>query len=86
MAAHAHGTGGIKAAIRAGVRTIDHGTMLDDEAIELLKNSPGRTYLVPTLSVSEFIQKSAWVPDSESSRAHVLTVEAIKATLSVRGG
>jgi imidazolonepropionase-like amidohydrolase len=29
VAAHAHGTAGIKAAIRAGVRTIDHGTMLD---------------------------------------------------------
>ena len=68
VAAHAHGTGGIKAAIRAGVRTIDHATMLDGEAIELVKNSPSRTYLVPTLLIGEFIQKSAWVPDSEKER------------------
>ena len=31
VAAHAHGTEGIKAAVRAGVRTIDHGSMLDEE-------------------------------------------------------
>ena len=47
VAAHAHGTDGIKAAIRAGVRTIDHGSMLDDEAVAMLKGSP--TYYVPTL-------------------------------------
>ena len=44
VAAHAHGTGGIKTAIRAGVRTIDHGTMLDAEAVEFLKKSVGRTH------------------------------------------
>src|SRR5881296_1934841 len=32
VAAHAHGTGGINAALKAGVRTIDHGSMLDDES------------------------------------------------------
>jgi imidazolonepropionase-like amidohydrolase len=68
VAAHAHGTGGIKAAIRAGVRTIDHGTMLDDEAIELLKKSAGRTYFVPTLLTSEYIQNSASTPESEKER------------------
>jgi hypothetical protein len=35
VAAHAHGADGIKAAIRAGVRTVDHGSYLDDEAITL---------------------------------------------------
>ena len=68
VAAHAHGTEGIKAAIRAGVRTIDHGTMLDDEAIELLKRSVGRTYLVPTLLTSEYIQNSVSTPESEKER------------------
>ncbi len=46
VAAHAHGTEGIKAAIRAGVQTIEHGSMLDDEAIALMKERG--TYLVPT--------------------------------------
>jgi imidazolonepropionase-like amidohydrolase len=51
VAAHAHGTEGIKAAIRAGVHTIDHGSGLDDEAIAMLKAHPGVTYYVPTLAL-----------------------------------
>ncbi len=47
---HAHGAEGIKAAIQAGVRTIDHGSMMDDEGIEMLKAQPS-TYYVPTLYV-----------------------------------
>ena len=50
VAAHAHGTEGIKAAIRAGVHTIDHGSGLDEEAIALLKTHPN-TYYVPTLAL-----------------------------------
>ncbi|PYR16230.1 MAG: Xaa-Pro dipeptidase [Acidobacteria bacterium] len=37
VAAHLHGTEGIKAGIRAGVRTVDHGSMMDDEAVDLLR-------------------------------------------------
>lgn len=47
VAAHAHGAGGIKTALRAGVRTIEHASMLDDECIELLKKE--KSYIVPTL-------------------------------------
>jgi imidazolonepropionase-like amidohydrolase len=36
VAAHAHGAEGIKRAIRAGVRTIEHGSLMDDEAIDLM--------------------------------------------------
>jgi len=50
VAAHAHGSEGIKAAIRAGVHTIDHGSGLDDEAIALIKSHPN-TYYVPTLAL-----------------------------------
>jgi imidazolonepropionase-like amidohydrolase len=46
VAAHAHGTEGIKAAVRAGVASIEHGSMIDDEAAELMKRRG--TYLVPT--------------------------------------
>ena len=67
VAAHAHGADGIKAAIRAGVRTIDHGSMLDDEAIAMLKGSTA-TYYVPTLYTSDVIGTSAHVPESEKER------------------
>ena len=46
VAAHAHGTEGIIAAVKAGVASIEHGSILSDEAIELIKERG--TYLVPT--------------------------------------
>jgi imidazolonepropionase-like amidohydrolase len=45
--AHAQGTQGIKNAIRAGIRSIEHGMFLDDEAIDLMLQRG--TFLVPTL-------------------------------------
>ena len=48
VAAHAIGTQGIKNALRAGIDSIEHGSMLDDEAIALFKERG--VYLVPTLS------------------------------------
>jgi imidazolonepropionase-like amidohydrolase len=47
VAAHAHGTAGIKAAVRAGVTSIEHGSILDAEAVQLMKQRG--TWLVPTL-------------------------------------
>lgn len=70
VAAHAHGIEGIKAAIRAGVRTVDHGTFLDDEAVGMLK-ATRKTFYVPTLYTSEVIQKEGkqhGIPDSEIER------------------
>jgi len=70
VAAHAHGAGGIKAAIRAGVRTVDHGSYLDDEAIALLEKSGRRTFYVPTLYTSESILSGevSSIPASEVER------------------
>jgi imidazolonepropionase-like amidohydrolase len=48
VAAHAIGTQGIKNALRAGIDSIEHGSLLDDEAIALFKEH--NVYLVPTLS------------------------------------
>ena len=45
--AHAEGTAGIKAAVRAGVDSIEHGTMLDEESAALMEQKG--TWLVPTL-------------------------------------
>ena len=55
-AAHAHGTEGIKAAIRAGVRTVDHGSMMDDEAMAMLLESD-HTWYVPTLYVGVIVPR-----------------------------
>jgi imidazolonepropionase-like amidohydrolase len=71
VAAHAHGAEGIKAAIRAGVRTVDHGSYLDDEAVALLKKTRDSFY-VPTLWTSDVIIEgggAAAVPASEVERA-----------------
>lgn len=53
VAVHAHGAEGIKAAIRAGAASIEHGTLMDDEGRMLMKQHG--TYLVPTLEVRECI-------------------------------
>ena len=77
VAAHAHGADGIKAAIRAGVRTVDHGSYLDDEAIALLKASNRATFYVPTLYTSAAIDRpDSPVPESERIRSR--QVSAIK--------
>jgi len=47
VAAHAHGLEGIKAAVRAGVTSIEHGSILDAEAVRMMKANG--TWLVPTL-------------------------------------
>ncbi|SFJ95126.1 Imidazolonepropionase [Amycolatopsis sacchari] len=51
--AHAHGAKGIKAAVRAGVRSIEHGIFLDEEAIDLMVERG--TWLVPTLAAPRAI-------------------------------
>jgi len=52
--AHAHGTGGVKAAVRCGVRSVEHGTFLDDEAVAMMVERG--TWLVPTLSAGEGVR------------------------------
>ena len=71
VAAHAHGAAGIKAAIRAGVRTVDHGSELDDEAIALIKASNRKTFYVPTLDVMDAVEQNGAknnIPESERER------------------
>ena len=74
VAAHAHGTEGIKAAIRAGVHTIDHGSGLDDEAVAMLKAQPD-TYYVPTLALMDAnldLKEKNVFPASEMERLRQL--------------
>lgn len=53
VAAHAHSAEGIKRSLRAGIDTIEHGSFLDDECIELMLDRGA--YLVPTLSINDWI-------------------------------
>jgi imidazolonepropionase-like amidohydrolase len=53
VAAHAHGTEGIKMAVRAGVASIEHGSLLDEEAIRLMKEHG--TYLVADIYNDDYI-------------------------------
>lgn len=55
--AHAQGTAGIKNAIRAGVRSIEHGIYLDDEAISMMLANG--TFLVPTLAAPRAVIAAA---------------------------
>ena len=77
-AAHAHGAEGAKRAIRAGIDSIEHGSFLDDEALDLMKQHG--TYYVPTLmavqGLSEQIAKGIPIPPpikvkAEDAIAHV---------------
>jgi imidazolonepropionase-like amidohydrolase len=53
VTAHAHGALGIKNAVRAGVRSIEHGSLIDDEAIQLMKQRG--TYLVADIYNGDYI-------------------------------
>lgn len=57
VAAHAHGTEGIKLAVRAGVSSIEHGSFLDEEGARLMRERG--TFLVPTLSAGEAVELAA---------------------------
>ncbi len=57
VAAHAHGTEGIKIAVRAGVSSIEHGSFLDEEGARMM--AARGTYLVPTLSAGEAVENAA---------------------------
>ncbi|AUN29413.1 Xaa-Pro dipeptidase [Niveispirillum cyanobacteriorum] len=66
VAAHAHGTAGIKAAIRAGVDTVEHASFIDDEGIKLAKERG--TYLSMDIYNTEYIlsagEAAGFLPES----------------------
>ncbi|MDE0842233.1 MAG: amidohydrolase family protein [Porticoccaceae bacterium] len=57
VAAHAHGVEGMQRAIRAGVASIEHGTLMDAATIRLMKKYG--TYLVPTILAGDFVAEKA---------------------------
>jgi imidazolonepropionase-like amidohydrolase len=56
VAAHAHGATGIKYAVLAGVDSIEHGSYIDDEDIQLMKQRG--TYLVPTVYLEDWLMEN----------------------------
>ena len=88
VAAHAHGLEGIKAAVRAGVTSIEHGSMLDDETVRLMEEHG--TYLVPTMMAFEDVRDRALagtltgLPGQKAIEIHPYYRESIQ--LAVREG
>lgn len=60
VAAHAHGVEGMQRAIKAGIKTIEHGTYMDKETMRLMKKHG--TYLVPTITAGKSVADSAKIP------------------------
>lgn len=57
VAAHAHGDEGMQRAIKGGVKTIEHGTLMSAETMELMKEND--VYLVPTITAGKFVSEKA---------------------------
>jgi imidazolonepropionase-like amidohydrolase len=94
VAAHAHGAEGIKRAVRAGVRSIEHGSIADDEAIELMAEHG--TYLVADVWLGDWAlergHQEGWSPtvmtkmrDTTISQREVFT-KAVKAGVRLAFG
>ena len=80
-AAHAHGAEAAKRAIRAGIDSIEHGSFLDDEDLDLMKQRG--TYLVPTLMAAQGLQekfdRDMYVPPAIAAKAH-LAINSMRTT------
>jgi imidazolonepropionase-like amidohydrolase len=60
-AAHAHGDEGMQRAIKGGIKTIEHGTMMSDETMEMMKEYD--SYLVPTITAGKQVTEKAKIED-----------------------
>jgi imidazolonepropionase-like amidohydrolase len=60
VAAHAHGAEAIRRAVIGGVDSIEHGTLMNDEDMRLMKERG--TYYVPTLSAADYVARKAQIP------------------------
>ena len=60
-AAHAHGKEGMKRAVIAGINSIEHGTYMDQEVMDLMKSRG--TYYVPTIMAGDWVAEKATIPN-----------------------
>ena len=80
-AAHAHGASGAKRAIRAGIDSIEHGTFLDDEALDMMKQRG--TYYIPTMMAVEGLKEKltdGFLPPAIDKKAR-LAMASLQATV-----
>ena len=88
-AAHAHGAEGAKRAIHAGIDSIEHGSFLDDEALEMMKARG--TYLVPTMmalvGIQEQLARGVYMPPAivEKAQAAMASLNATFARAVTKG-
>lgn len=80
VAAHAHGTEGIKIATRAGVASIEHGSFMDEEGARLMVQHG--TFLVPTMMAGEAVERAARAGILKGQRAE----KALAAAAAMRKG
>ncbi len=59
VAAHAHGDEGMQRAVRNGVKTIEHGTLMSEETMDLMKKMDA--YYVPTITAGNFVAEKAQI-------------------------
>ena len=79
VAVHAHGADGVKLALAAGVDSVEHGTTLDDECLELFRTSGA--YYVPTLStVNGYLERLAADPNAYAPAVRAKVDWRIKVT------
>jgi imidazolonepropionase-like amidohydrolase len=83
LAVHAHGAEGIKAAIRAGAASIEHGTLMDDEGRALMREHG--TYLVPTLEIRECVGKN-YPAEFVSKAQQIMTAQLANFRKAVNAG
>jgi len=69
VAAHTHGADAVKAAIEAGIDCIEHGFLIDDEAIELMLERG--TWLVPTTFLADGMDVSKSAPELQAKAAEM---------------
>ena len=91
VTAHAHGTAGIKAALRAGIDSIEHSTWLDDEAIDMYLQTGA--YMIPTSYLQDYFLSRPNIPEhvQQARRENVVIIrekqrEAIRRGVNVAMG
>lgn len=84
VAAHAHGTEGIKAAIRAGVDSIEHGSILDDEAIRMMVEKG--VVLVPTSGLMDLIDFEKLDPRKRAKAEQVAPLARASLEKAIKAG
>ena len=84
VAAHAHGTDGIIAAVKAGVASIEHGSMLTDEAIVLMKEHG--TYLAPTTYLVDAVDLAMLPPPIRAKGERVIPLAKASVRRAIAAG